>query len=241
MTKTTTLTCLFLFGVLATGIGQEASEFFNKANKIFETYVEDGKVNYKAIKEDPSQLNEALGLAQVITISKNEVNNYQAFWINAYNLAVIKGVVANYPIKSPLDKAGFFDKVTYELGGKSITLNAIENKLLRGNFPEESRFHFVLVCAGLGCPPIINHAYLPETLDAQLQKQTEISLNNPNFIQVKGNKVQLSQIFEWYKVDFTRGGKSFITYVNQFRKEKLAEKSKIGFYDYNWALNETKY
>lgn len=234
------LASLLMFAVFATGVAQNVSQFFTKADKVFETYVENGKVNYKAIKEDPSQLNEVLNLAKSVTISKTDAKNYQAFWINAYNLSVIKGIVASYPIKSPLDKPGFFDKVTYELAGKSITLNAIENTLLRGNFPKEARFHFVLVCAGLGCPPIIGQAYLPETLDAQLQKQTELSLNNPNFIKVKGNKVQLSQLFEWYKDDFTQGGKSLIQYVNQFREEKLAEKSKIGYYTYNWTLNETK-
>lgn len=240
MKKKTTFTFLFVLGFLTISIGQETSEFFLKANGVFETYVKDGKVNYKALKENTAQLDGVLDLAKAIKVAKTDEKNYQAFWINAYNLAVFRGVVENYPIKSPLDNPGFFDNQTYELGGKSITLNDIENKLLRGNFPKESRFHFVLVCAGLGCPPIISKAYLPETLEEQLQQQTQLALNNPEFIKVKGNKVQLSQLFEWYKSDFTQGGMSLISYVNQYRKEKLNEKSKVGFYEYNWALNETK-
>ncbi len=235
-----TLTALFLIAFFQIGYAQSTSKFFTDADTFFKTYVKNGKVDYKAIKADRTALDELIQTAQGISVSVDDQKTYQAFWINTYNLSVIKGIVDNYPIKSPLDKAGFFDKTKYDVGGKSITLNDIENKLLRAKFPKEARFHFVLVCAGLGCPPIINSAYLPNTLEAQLQKQTELSLNNPNFIRVKGNKVQLSQLFEWYKGDFTQGGKSQVDFVNQYRKEKIDDGAKVGYYSYNWSLNETK-
>lgn len=222
------------------GAAQDISQFFSKADSFLSTYVANGRVDYKAIASNPSQLNEVLGLAKDVSIVKSDTKNYQAFWINAYNLSVIKGIVDHYPIKSPLDKAGFFDKITYAIGGKNITLNDIENKLLRANFPKEARFHFVLVCAGLGCPPIIANAYLPNTLDGQLEQQTKLALNDAKFIKLQGKKVQLSQLFEWYKGDFTQDGKNLIDYVNQYRTEKIPEKAKVGFYEYDWTLNEMK-
>ncbi|WP_435623557.1 DUF547 domain-containing protein [Flagellimonas sp.] len=235
-----TLIAVLLLAFAQLGFGQGTSEFFSKADTFFSTYVTNGRVAYKDIKANPSSLEELLKLAKDIRVSKSDAKTYQAFWINGYNLSVIKGIVDNYPIKSPLNKAGFFDKKTYDIGGQNTTLNDIENKLLRAVFPQESRFHFVLVCAGLGCPPIINSAYTPEKLESQLQQQTELALNNPNFIQVKGKRVNLSQIFEWYTGDFTQGGKNLIEYVNQYRKEKLDPKSKVGYYSYDWALNEIK-
>ncbi len=239
--RNTITIAFFVLGTLFSSVkAQGTTEFFAKADTFFSTYVKGGRVDYQAIKSNPASLNTLLDLAKGITVSKSDAKNYQAFWINTYNLSVIKGIVENYPIKSPLDKAGFFDKTTYNVGGKNITLNDIENKLLRGNFPKEARFHFVLVCAGLGCPPIISNAYLPNTLDAQLEQQTVKALNNPNFIRVKGKKVQLSQLFEWYKGDFTQGGKSQIDYVNQYRKEKLDANAKVGYYAYDWTLNKTK-
>ena len=132
----------------------------------------------------------------------------------------------------------FFDTTKYDIGGTSITLNDIENKKLRAKF-NEPRFHFVLVCGALGCPPIISEAYTPALLDKQLQRQTTIALNNPNFIKVKGKKVQLSQIFEWYKGDFTQNGTE-VDYINQFRKEAIPSKAKVSYYAYNWQLNATK-
>ncbi len=239
--KATTLlnVLLFVFGAQLLS-AQELDEFFSKSNDFFGSYVQNGLVDYKSIKGSPEELNGLLNLSSEVTISKGDVKNYQAFWINAYNLYVIKGIVDNYPVKSPLDINGFFDKTTHHIAGQNITLNDIENKLLRGNFPEEARFHFVLVCAGLGCPPIINEAYLPESLENQLQKQTELALNNAEFVRVKGKKVLFSQIFEWYNGDFTQGGKSEIDFVNQYRKEKLSPNAKTGYYPYDWTLNEIK-
>nr|WP_136466031.1 DUF547 domain-containing protein [Allomuricauda onchidii] len=235
-----TLTVLALVVFAGTLSAQDVSTFFTKADAFFKTYVKNGRVAYKEIKANPNGLDELITLAKDINVSKNDAKTYQAFWINGYNLSVIKGIVEHYPLKSPLDVNGFFDKTKHSIGGKDITLNDIENKLLRGNFPEEARFHFVLVCAGLGCPPIINKAYVPNTLDAQLQHQTELALNDPNFVRIKGKRVNLSQIFEWYKGDFTQGGKSLVDYVNLYRKEKLETKTKVGYYPYDWTLNEIK-
>jgi len=231
---------LLSFFVTTVSLAQSTDTFFTKADAFFSAHVSNGKVDYKTIKNDPSSLNELLAIAERIEVSTSNARAYQAFWINAYNLSVIKGIVTNYPIKSPLDKKGFFDKVTYSIGGTSTTLNDIENKLLRAKFPQEARFHFVLVCAGLGCPPIIGSAYMPNTLDAQLEKQTKLALNNPKFIRVNKNKVGISQIFEWYTKDFTQDGKSLVDYINQYRKEPLPEKAKISYYAYDWTLNASK-
>ena len=229
------LTTFLIQGALA----QTTKEFFSKSDSFFKTYVSKGKVDYKAIKKDQNSLNELLDMAAKIKVSKKQPKTFQAFYINAYNLAVIKGVINKYPVKSPLHIKGFFDKKTYVIAGKPTTLNDLENKILRKNYPKEARFHFALVCAGLGCPPIIAEAYTPGLLDKQLQRQTVKALNNPKFIKVKGNKVQLSQIFEWYKEDFVHNG-SEIDFVNQFRKEKIASNAKVSYYNYDWTLNQVK-
>lgn len=219
---------------------QNESEFFAQADTFFKTYVEEGKVDYKSIVKNPTSLHALLDFAKRIEVSEDNPAIFQSFWINGYNLLVIKSIVENYPIRSPLDKAGFFDTDKHDIGGIQITLNDIEHTLLRAKFPKEPRFHFVLVCAGLGCPPIINKAYFPKTLDAQMEQQTTIALNNPAFIQVNKNKVRISQIFEWYKSDFTQDGNNLTDFINQYRTEKLPDKVKVSFYDYNWSLNELK-
>lgn len=222
------------------GFAQSTETFFNDTNAFLKEYVTNGRVNYKAIKKNPAQLEQILAATNSITVDKSDAATYQAYWINIYNLSVIKGIISKYPVKSPLDIKGFFDKTKHSVGGKKITLNDIEHKLLRGQF-NDARFHFVLVCAGLGCPPIISEAYLPTTLDSQLDKQTRIALNSDDFIKVNSRKkrVQLSEIMKWYKEDFTQNGNE-IDFINQYREEKIAKKSKISYYPYNWNLNKTK-
>ncbi|MFS4417519.1 DUF547 domain-containing protein [Maribacter sp. 2307ULW6-5] len=56
----------------------------------------------------------------------------------------------------------FFDGTLYEIGGKSITLNDIKHQLLRENFSKYPRFHFVLVCGALGCPPVMDNHFLKQ-------------------------------------------------------------------------------
>tara|TARA_R110002126_G_scaffold132758_2_gene276749 strand:+ start:196 stop:909 length:714 start_codon:yes stop_codon:yes gene_type:complete len=227
---------LFFLLIVTVSSAQELNKFFNEADSFLKANVVNSLVKYNAIKENPEVLKAVLNSAKDISVSESDAMNYQAFWVNAYNLIVIDGIVKNYPLKSPLDVDGFFDKVKHSVGGKMITLNGIENELLRAKFPSEPRFHFVLVCAGLGCPPIINEAYTPKKLDAQLQRQTTKALNDPNFIRVEGNNVRVSQIFEWYKEDFERAG-GIVVFINKFKTSKLPEAVQLGYYPYDWTLN----
>ncbi|HZJ20574.1 MAG TPA: DUF547 domain-containing protein [Pricia sp.] len=236
---------IVFFGILflcitSTTYAQSTSDFFSKTDAFLKEHIKDGLVDYKGIHDNPAALNALVEMAGQLSVSKDKADEYQAFWINGYNLMVIKGIVDNYPIKSPMDIEGFFDTEKRNIGGQEITLNAIENEMLRGNFPDEPRFHFVLVCGALGCPPIIAEAYMPSTLDRQLEEQTKKALNDPNFIRVDKKKVKVSQIFEWYKKDFTKDGQSVADFINTCRTEKLPDSAKVSYYEYDWTLNGMK-
>jgi hypothetical protein len=217
---------------------QDLNMFLDKADNFFKTHVSNGKVAYSTIQKDPSELITLLDLGKTIVVSKDSHNNFQAFWINAYNLSVIKGIIDHYPTNSPLDIAGFFDKTTYALGGKDITLNDIEHKLLRGQF-NDPRFHFVLVCGAVGCPPLINEAYLPNTLNNQLDAQTRVALNGSFLrLDIKKKRVEVSQIMEWYKEDFTMDGKTEIDFINTYRTDKIPTNFKLKYFSYDWKVNK---
>ena len=219
--KNIAIIIVVFFGSLSLS-GQDLNTFIEASDSFFKKHVSNGKVAYSEIKKDPTELNQVLKLAEALSVSKTNASNYQAFWINAYNLSVIKGLVNHYPTKSPLDHDGFFDKTKYNLGGKKITLNDIEHKLLRAQF-NDARIHFVLVCGAIGCPPLINKAYKPSILESQLQKQAELALNGNYFIKVntKKKKVEGSELLKWYKDDFTMNGMTEIEYINKYRTEKI--------------------
>lgn len=237
MKKLTVIT-LILALVVTKGVSQDITIFFDKTDVFLKNNVSNGLVAYSKIHKNPKELDELLKIAEGISVSKQDAKNYQAFWINVYNLGVIKGIVDRYPMKSPLDDSGFFNKTKYDVGGKSITLDEIQKVLLQAEF-NDPRFHFVLVCGALGCPPLIDQAYYPNTLEAQLEKQTKLALNG-SFLRVNAKKKRLvvSQLMEWYKKDFTQNGMSEIDFINRYRTEKIDNAFKLIYFPYDWNLNK---
>lgn len=218
---------------------QEIKDFFNNTDAFLKLNVQNKKVNYEGIKKAPTSLNNLIKtIAETNLVNENEVTK-KAFFINAYNLIMINAIVAKYPVKSPMDIAGVFDKTKYEVAGSKITLNDIENKMIRAKY-NDARIHFVLVCGANGCPPITNFAYVPEKLDEQLDKQTKLAINNPSFIKIneKSNKVEVSQIFEWYKDDFVTKKTTLIDFLNKYLEKPIDLKTKVSYYNYDWSLNK---
>jgi len=100
---------------------QETSKFFDASDIFFKQYVSNGKVKYAEIKQNPNDLYELLSLAKRVKVSTEDPEVYKAFWINTYNIAVISGIIKQFPVKSPMDIEGFFNVKTHSLGQKSVT------------------------------------------------------------------------------------------------------------------------
>jgi len=218
---------------------QNIHSFNNQADVFLSKYVSEGMVDYKSISQNLSEiatLYTAIGSMNVSTASEVEK---KAFYINAYNLIVIYQVAKYYPLSSPLDQSGFFDKVKHKVAGESLTLNHLEIKKLLLAY-KDPRIHFALACAAQSCPPLASFAYDPAKLNQQLDERARRALNDKDWLKVKPseNKVLLSKIFDWYKKDFAATGMSLIAWINQYRTNKIPENYQVGYYEYNWKLNE---
>ena len=64
-------------------------------------------------------------------------------------------------------------------------------------------------------------------------------MDNPKFIRTGEKKVKISQIFEWYKKDFTQYG-TLVEFINKYKTVKLPAGTKTAFYTYDWTLNAAK-
>ncbi|MBL4585473.1 MAG: DUF547 domain-containing protein [Flavobacteriales bacterium] len=221
---------------LLISISTFAQDFFGDANLFFQKNVKKGLVNYTEIKQNPAELNKLLDM--IATAPEFQGEQEKAFLINAYNLFIIKGIVDAYPTEGPMAISGFFDKKAFTLRGEKTSLNNVEKKTLAKQFPD-NRLHFALVCAAIGCPKLPSFAFTPKELEQQLEDRTRFSVNDPSFVKVDGNKVQLSQIFEWYAADFG-GRKELINYVQKYYLPKIKLSPKVAFYKYDWTLNELK-
>ncbi len=106
-----------------------------------------------------------------------------------------------------MDIPGFFDKTKFSIGDNHITLNHLENEIIRPTY-QDARLHFVLVCGAKGCPVLENFVYTPEKLEKQIDRQTMKAMSaNPDFIRIDGMNatVSISEIFRWYANDFKKG------------------------------------
>ncbi|MFT4751385.1 MAG: hypothetical protein ACI819_001837 [Neolewinella sp.] len=229
---------LFAFSAMLTAANTDdpQGDFISDTDALLKRYVKQGRVDYVGLKAS-NDLDPLIQKVATVDLSVLKGNDKKAFLINAYNLLVIKQVLENYPLKSVLDVNGFFDGKKQNVGGRKLTLNQLEKELLLKEF-NDARLHFVLVCGALGCPPIINFAYTPAKLEAQLSKQTKLALNDPAFLRVNGDKAELSKIFEWYASDFGGSKSAVLSFINKYRDEAVPTSAKVSYYTYDWTLNK---
>lgn len=253
--------CIFIFQMfLSPGIAA-ASAWDSSCvmwKRVLDQYEEDGLINYQVLKENPNDLN--IFLKSVEGANRNEYNRWSrnqkiAFWINVYNALAMKMVADHYPIKKGLNfKALVFpensiqqipnvwNQKALEVFGEKISLNMIENEILRKEF-NEPRIHFALVCASIGCPVLRGEPYTAERLDDQFNDQIHQFLSNPEKFRYDNSRdtMHLSPIFKWFRKDFNWAG-GIPAFVRQYLPEKTADrisgKTKIEWLGYDWSLNE---
>lgn len=227
---------LFIFSLLIS-VSFSAQDVFLDFDEFFKSYVdESGGVDYKSITPEAlAPLSKALAQYSLVTASPDEE---KAFLINAYNFLVIKSVVANAVPPSVQDVPGFFTAKIHEVAGERYSLNGLEKDLLFVKY-QDPRLHFVLVCGAISCPPLINKAYRPETLENQLQAQCTSALNKVAFMSFDDafNTLRWSALFDWYAADFGQKKENIIAWINSYREKPIPADAKTVVMDYDWSLN----
>jgi hypothetical protein len=217
------------------------TDIFDLMNDFLIKEVNAGKVNYQGLKENPEQLNILMASIELADLTDKDKNYKMAFYLNAYNLTVIKQVVSNYPISSPLDIDGFFKKNKFKIAGDLLTLDELEFEKIMNPY-RDSRVHFALGCAALSCPFLYDNAFRPEHVEEQLEFRAQLIIDRPDYVTVDKKKkiVTLNKIFEWYGDQFSYNAGSLINFINKYRFYKVPNDYQIQFYEYNWTLNERK-
>ncbi len=226
----------FLILIIVSMFNTQAQSFFKNADSFLKENVINGLVNYDALVRNSENLESLANEIANFPIESADKKTQLAFYLNAYNILAIKNVIDNYPISSPLKVDGFFDKITNTVAGKNLTLNQIENDIIRPQF-NDARIHFALVCVAKGCPQLSTTAFTSENVNTHLEKLTQQAMNNPNFIQYEGKTVLASEIFKWYIVDFGNTKQSVLDYINKYTNKDVSNFS-LDYYPYNWELNK---
>ena len=241
--------------------------------RLLQTYVDAaGHVDYDAWHDSTESMNELSSyMAAVARYSpENSPDRFDsqhdalAYWLYAYNAAVIKSILDRWPlesvteVKAPIEVVkgfGFFYRQRFLFGEKEYSLYAIENDKIRNTF-RDARIHFVLNCGSESCPVLRPELPTGDELESFLQRAASDFVSEDRNVHIDHGKRQivLSDIFKWFKKDFTndlrRRGlpseRGLIDYIASIAREPLqmeiesSAEYEIVFREYDWSINEAE-
>jgi len=198
----------------------------------------------KANRADKAKLDSYINSLEATnpdTLSENEAIAYYA---NLYNAVTIQVVTDNYPVKSIRKigslTSGPWKKNLFTVNGNPTSLDTVEHKILRVKYPSPY-VHYMVNCASVGCPNLLDSAWEASTLKAERKKAARAYVNSPRGVQITSKGLKISSIYKWFKDDF--GGKEgVLKHIREYADADLAAAidsgAKIKGYHYDWSLNE---
>lgn len=174
-----------------------------------------------------------------------------AFWMNVYNALCINVIVKhekknNVKLGSiteiTTENNPVWDQVAGKVGGKEISLNAVEHEKLRKVW-DEPMVHACIVCASASCPNLRPEAFVSSKLKEQMEDQMRNWMeNDTKGIKLTKNTVELSRIFLWFGADFGEweGIQKFLPqYIEDDETKKKVAKgdASVRYFEYGWQIN----
>ncbi len=192
-----------------------AAFFHDKFSDVLNNFVDDkGMVDYKKLRRQRLKL-KAL-IREFDSLNPDEYKSWTkenkiAFWLNAYNIQMLKIITDNYPIQSSrilrlypgwgpnsiLHIKGIWSEYKFLVMDEEFTLSEIDKRILRKEF-DDPRIFFALFRGSLSGPPLRNEPYYGHRLNEQLDDQVRKFLSGPLAFKVDPEKktVYLSSLFQ---------------------------------------------
>lgn len=166
-----------------------------------------------------------------------------AAWANLYNAVTVRYIVERYPVKSIKDGylTGPWKEVKVLAGGRDVSLDAIEHKILRKTWgtPE---VHYAINCASYSCPNLPAKAWEAASLKKDLGAAARAYVNHPRGVTVTTRGLNVSEIYNWFEADFGGSKDKAVAHLLLYAEPELAAKiranPKIVRYQYDWSLND---
>jgi hypothetical protein len=216
---------------------------------------EQGLVDYEALRANRADLDTYLATLRQQGPESNPNafptrDEALAYYLNAYNALVFDEVLALGPEATTVwgitgSGYGFFVRTKVELDGRSISLKALEDDLVRAQF-QDPRIHAALNCASIGCPRLPREPFLPTTLDQQLGAAMREFATSDRGVRLDASTktIELSKIFEWFAEDFlaaerTRGNPkpTILDAIDRWREQPLPRDWQVRYAEYDKRLN----
>ncbi len=228
---------VLLSGMGASSVAQSPPHHESWHDQLQQFVSPDGRVNYASWKQQTSRLDAYLSTLEAQPPTTHWSKNQKlAYWINAYNAYTVKLILDHYPLGSITNLDQPWDSKWISIGGTTHSLNDIEHNILRDQL-KENRVHFVVNCASISCPPLLNQAYTAANVQQLFDQQARRFIRDSRYNRVAAQELQLSKIFDWYRSDFEQSG-SLIDFLNRYVETEINGDADISFLEYNWELNE---
>jgi uncharacterized protein DUF547 len=180
-------------------------------DQLLDLYVRNGDAYYRALKAERSKLDGFVSLAATTAVDKLSREEQMAFWLNAYNALVLKTVIDHYPMvgkspeypsKSIRQISGAFERLPHRVGGRSLTLDQIEQTVLPGF--RDPRMFFALGRGAAGSGRLRSEAFAPARIEEQLAETAAECVTRAQCIRIDREtaKVYVSSIFSWREKEF---------------------------------------
>ena len=238
---------------------------------VLRAHVVGTRVDYADLKRNRASLDAVvaeLGQVRMQQMTSWTREQQIAYLINAYNAFTLQAIIDHYPIQArwfrwftftPRNSikqiGGVWTQLRWRVAGANMTLDEIEHDTLRAEYGEP-RIHFAVNCASVSCPPIRREPYVGDQLDRQLTLAARDFLATDLGLQVDGETLRVSSIFNWYGEDFidtyaplidaerSAAERALLGVVAKYGPSKasaLAQGAavRIGFLRYDWSLNDT--
>lgn len=219
--------------------------FHRDFDAVLTEHVDAGQVDYPGIAADRRFHDYVAALEEASVPESAPLEQRLAFWVNAYNALAIEGILAGGSPSSLFGRLSYFKRDEYRVAGRTITLYDLERDVI---IPlGDNRIHFAIVCASASCPPLRAEAYVPSRIDAQLQEQSEIFVNDDskNAFDLQRGRARVSKIFDWFEDDFVAESGSVQRYLARFvrdpdvRDALTNDRLRVRHKKYDWSLNGT--
>lgn len=227
--------------------------------KVLETYVVDGTVNYEQLKAEPGELEVFVG--QIGRFGPGSTpegfkdhRGRLAYWINAHNAAAMLAAVRKYPAKTVRPIFGDFDRqVSCWTDGQWLTLRQIASRALTAS-NGDPRVRLAMASPAKGSGKLLGKPFVPEKIQTQLTELYRQALDDSTMMKVDHDKWTLwlgkpiydarRQYIERYRKMLGTDSGSIINALaldakpNQRRKLNTALGYKVRPIPYDWSLNE---
>lgn len=212
------------------------------------------RVRYQAVTpEDRKHLKTYLQSMQALPISTYNRAEQKAYWINLYNAVTVDVILSRFPVASIRDiniSPGLFVRGPWgakliSVESEKLSLDDIEHRILRPIW-KDSRVHYAVNCASLGCPNLQPVAYTGENTEGLLEKGAREFINHRRGVAIEKGRLQVSSIYVWFQEDFGGDAEGLMEHWQEYADPALTEaleKYSGGLaHDYDWRLNgvETK-